>query len=218
MMRSTRTWIAGAAALLVAVAMFAAAFAQDKSRELDYVAHDRPDPARGKDLYATCAACHGASGEGAVDGTVPVVGGQHFLVIARQLVNFRNDSRRDLRMQHFADRDHLASSQQIADVAAYMSSLRPELKRTDLAPEVGARGGSAYARACERCHGPTGEGNENWLVPRIAGQNATYLLRQFEKDAEASRPQMARPHAKVTASTSPADLEAIARYLANITS
>ena len=41
-------------------------------RELDLVMTRNPDVQRGADIYATCAGCHGADGEGATDGSVPV--------------------------------------------------------------------------------------------------------------------------------------------------
>ena len=65
-----------------------------------------------KALFANCAACHGADGGGVADGTIPAIGAQPATVITQQLLRFRSGERKDLRMQHFADPEHLADRQQ----------------------------------------------------------------------------------------------------------
>src|SRR5689334_839005 len=77
----------------------------------------------GAELFQTCAACHGANGGGSANGDVPRIAGQHFEVIVRQLVDYRHDSRWDIRMEHYAGRKLLDDTQSIADVAGYISQL-----------------------------------------------------------------------------------------------
>jgi cytochrome c553 len=36
-----------------------------------------PNKEHGKQLYETCAACHGPDGRGTLDGSVPALAGQH---------------------------------------------------------------------------------------------------------------------------------------------
>src|SRR6185503_15311894 len=80
-----------------------------------------PDRLRGADLFRVCAACHGAEGRGTSDGSIPAIAGQHGSVILKQIVDFRHDRRWDERMQHFTDSHHLATTQDVTDVAAYVA-------------------------------------------------------------------------------------------------
>jgi cytochrome c553 len=184
-------------------------------RELDYVLGAKPDIAAGASIYGTCAACHGPQGEGASDGTVPVIGGQYFTIIAKQIVDFRADVRRDVRMQHFADRTHLPLAQEIADVAAYVSTLKPLPREHDVTPEVLAHGARLYERRCERCHGAVAEGSEDMLVPRLGGQHLQYIRAQLDQLATNARPAMKRAHAMVQEMPN-ADVEAVAAYVSTL--
>jgi cytochrome c553 len=184
-------------------------------RELDLVLQRTPDPQNGAKLYETCAACHGNQGEGVSDGSVPAIGGQLFSFVAKQLVDFRNGVRSDPRMQHFADSRHLAYSQYIADVAAYVSTLRVAAPQQQESSRASARGAMLYARSCERCHGAVGEGNEGELVPRVAGQHFDYMQGQLQRSAQ-SRPDMTNAHARVLGSLSKDELVAVTHYLANL--
>jgi cytochrome c553 len=188
--------------------------AQGQRRELDYVMGTTPDPARGAKLYETCAACHGQRGEGVSDGSVPAIAGQHYLVLVKQLADFRAEVRPDLRMRHFADTSHLAFSQQIADVSAYVSRLSANPPAVAIPGDAVARGSGIYARKCERCHGATGEGNAESFVPRIAAQHASYLQRQLEDAQAGRRDSMIRSHASLARDLSESDRILVTQYLA----
>lgn len=203
--------------LILVTAMSVTAFAQQsKERELDYVLRRTPDPQRGEKLYATCAACHGQAGEGVSDGSVPAIGGQHFKVVARELVEFRHGARVDTRMQHFAGSMDLAFSQQIADVAAYISSLEPKPVQRAGDDKRLAEGSEIYSRACRRCHGPTAQGNNNWFVPRLAGQHPEYLVQQMQAFVSSKRPDLKKDHAEVLGALNSDQLASVAEYLASV--
>jgi cytochrome c553 len=53
-------------------------------RELMDARRDKPNLDRGAELYGTCAACHGPTGSGTVDGQVPRIAGQHASVLVKQ--------------------------------------------------------------------------------------------------------------------------------------
>jgi cytochrome c553 len=188
--------------------------AQGQRRELDYVMGTKPDSARGAHLYETCAACHGQRGEGVSDGSVPAIAGQHYLVLVKQLADFRAEVRSDMRMRHFADTSHLAYSQQIADVSAYISGLAATAPMVAIPGDAVLRGSIIYARHCERCHGATGEGNAESFVPRIAAQHAAYLQRQLEDARSGRRESMIRSHASFARDLSEADRTFVSQYLA----
>jgi len=183
-------------------------------RELDWVLKRTPDAKNGARLYETCAACHGRAGEGVSDGSVPAIGGQHFIVIAKQLVDFRAGVRADPRMKHFSDTRHLAISQDVADVAAYVSALPVSPPRAEAARKGTARGEILYTRNCARCHGESGEGREDELAPRLASQHYEYLLQQLENVGIGARPPMVEAHQKPLAGLSKDDVAAIAASLA----
>ena len=118
-----------------------------------------PDAKRGEDLYGPCGACHGVDGRGVADGSVPAIAGQHYTVIAKQLVDFRHDGRWDIRMEHASQMAHLAGGQDLADVALYVSTLPRGFTTGHGDGENLATGAATYFARCERCHGPLGEGD-----------------------------------------------------------
>jgi cytochrome c553 len=184
-------------------------------REFDLVLKRTPDVAHGVLLYETCAACHGAKGEGVSDGSVPVLAGQSYTVIAKQLVDFRAGERGDSRMAHFTTGRHLAYSQHIADVAAYIASLSSRSPRSTTT-KMSEHGSVVYARTCERCHGTVGEGKEDTLAPRLASQHAEYLMRQLDDAAEGRRPPMAASHAPLLRNLKRDEQLAVTSYLASL--
>ena len=203
------------AALLVCSPYLSHAVPIDQ-REFDWVLRRTPDLAAGAQLYETCAACHGTRGEGVADGSVPAIAGQYFMVIAKQLVDFRKGIRRDPRMEHFTNSNHLAYSQQVADVAAYLSTLPRFTSNRVFPAEVVGQGAALYGQSCERCHGVAGEGKEDALTPRVASQHFEYLLRQFDDAETVTRPALQRAHGPFVAKLSRKDVVAIASYLSSL--
>ncbi len=87
------------------------------------------DAERGKPLYATCGACHGANGEGMQALNAPSLAGQEEWYVIRQLKNFKagirgSDARDTFGMQMAPMAMTLPTDQAIEDVAAYISSLK----------------------------------------------------------------------------------------------
>jgi cytochrome c oxidase subunit 2 len=86
------------------------------------------DAARGKVLYDTCAACHGAQGEGAWATNAPRLAGMSDWYLGRQLQNFRQGIR-GAHPQDFAGvqmaqiASFLRDDRAVADVLAYMDTL-----------------------------------------------------------------------------------------------
>ena len=166
------------------------------SAQQDYfdAAASRPDLQNGAMLYAACAACHGASGEGNAVASVPRIAGQWPQVIIRQLVNYRHAQRMDPQMERNADRHLLGKAQDVADVAAYAASLRAPVPAQTGRGEYLALGAAIYGARCSGCHGAEGQGDAAAVVPRLAGQHEPYLLRQFHDALEGRRPQLGLSH------------------------
>lgn len=86
------------------------------------------DPARGKSLYATCGACHGANAEGMQALNAPALSGLEEWYIVRQLKNFKQGIRgsnpKDIYgMQMAPMAQTLPDEQAMEDVAAYIKTL-----------------------------------------------------------------------------------------------
>jgi cytochrome c553 len=192
--------------------------ASNESQERSDALHSRPDLDHGAALFQSCAVCHGPSGGGTPDGHVPRIAGQHFSVLVKQLVDYRNDRRWDPLMEYMADRHLLKTAQDIADVAAYASEIEtlPEAGVGIGSGEFLARGAEVYAGSCVSCHGKSGDGSERRQIPRVAGQNYEYLVRQVHDAVEGRRPNFSASHIRLLKRLDYADIMGVADYLARI--
>ena len=136
----------------------------------------------GKTLYGVCASCHGADGAGNKALNAPRISGQKAWYIARQLANFKSGIRgsheKDIYGQQMRPMSMtLANDQMVADVSAYVSTLKSSASPPTIKGDAAA-GKAAYA-ICATCHGANGEGNKALNAPAIAGQNDWYIVRQL---------------------------------------
>jgi cbb3-type cytochrome c oxidase subunit III len=184
--------------------------------ELTAVLNTLPQRSRGEALYATCAACHGADGAGASDGSVPVIAAQHYRVVAQQLVDYRHGRRWDPRMEHFASQHSLLNAQDLADVAAYVSSLPPAHAATTGDGTYRAYGAKVYASRCASCHGRAAQGNDRQRYPRLAGQHYDYLLRQLHDAVEGRRPNYPSYHIQLFERFQKAEIVGLSDYLSHL--
>ncbi|WP_269619590.1 c-type cytochrome [Zhongshania sp. BJYM1] len=140
--------------------------------------------ADGKALYAACAACHGAKGEGNVALSAPSLVNQQDWYLFRQLNGFRSG----LRGSHPQD-GYGAQMQAIAKtlpdeaavnaVVSYIASFSAEPAAKTLDGNI-KRGADYYSNLCGACHGPAAEGNDKLQAPALAGVDDWYLLKQFD--------------------------------------
>lgn len=144
---------------------------------------DSGDAAKGQALYAVCATCHGANGEGNVALNAPNLSGQSDWYLVSQLDYYKKGirgSHKDdtLGQQMAAMSATLVDQAAIHDVVAYINSL-PAAK-----PEITIEGdpdsGRSYYTTCGTCHGKKGEGNFGLKAPKISGQFDWYLKRQLQ--------------------------------------
>jgi cytochrome c553 len=147
---------------------------------------------------------------------VPAIAGQSYTVVAKQIVDFRAGIRSNARMEHSIDRRHLAFSQPLADVALYISRMAPAPTKPAPAGADVERGAMTFARVCARCHGELGEGKEDTLAPRLAGQHYTYLLAQLDAARSGSRRTMVQSHSNFKPSLARSELESVAAWLTSV--
>lgn len=168
------------------------------------------DAAAGKTKAALCAGCHGANGIGIAD-TYPNIAGQHAEYIVKQLKAFKSGDRKNPIMAPMAAG---LSEQDMADVAAYFSSLNrdgsasgataaatdspaPAVTSAPAAPQIvaDAKAGKALYEhgdtkrgitACVACHGK--DGNSEVLInPNLAAQHPEYIEKQLNAFKAESR-------------------------------
>lgn len=150
------------------------------NREYEQALALTPDVPNGLAVYRECAACHEPEGWGLASGSVPQIAGQHRNVVIRQLADFRAGHRDSAIMAPYAAAEVIGGAQALADVAAYISTLEISVANGQGSGSDLELGRSLYQEHCARCHGESGEGSNDELVPRIQAQHYKYLLRQFQ--------------------------------------
>lgn len=125
---------------------------------------------------ALCAACHGPGGQSALPGT-PSLAAQPKLFVENQLVIIREGLRDVPAMQALMAG---MGDEEIAALAAFYAG-QPAKAPTAAALPDRARAGAATAKRllCGTCHLPTYAGQQQ--VPRLAGQDETYLLQAMKQ-------------------------------------
>jgi cytochrome c553 len=190
--------------------------ANSARKELDAALSAKPDATHGEALFSQCIQCHGATGSGDTAGSAPRIAGQHYEVIVRQLIDFRYGKRWDFRMEGMADRHHLATPQDIADVAAFVSALERTGDQGIGNGELTAQGAAIYGRQCQSCHGADGVGDAARAIPRLGGQHYGYLMRQMYDAVDSRRPALPALHAKRIAPLDFNEVRAVSDYLSRI--
>jgi len=137
----------------------------------------------GKTSFAVCVSCHGADGAGNKALNAPRISGQQEWYVARQIANFKTGIRgshaEDIYGQQMRPMAMiLANEQAVADVSAYLSTLKSAPAASTVQGDVAA-GKTAYG-ICASCHGANGEGNKALNAPAIAGQHDWYIVRQLQ--------------------------------------
>lgn len=139
--------------------------------------------ADGKALYAACAACHGAEGEGNAALNAPSLVNQQDWYLERQLLGFRsglrgNDPKDGYGAQMQAIAKTLPDDNAVKAVVGHIASFKAKPAAKTLEGNV-KRGADYYSNLCGACHGPAAEGNEKLQAPALAGVEDWYLLKQF---------------------------------------
>jgi cytochrome c553 len=152
----------------------------EAKKEVEQALHLAPNIENGKKVFKTCAVCHLPEGWGTPEGCYPQIAGQLPSVIIKQLADIRARNRDNPTMRPFTSPRLLGGVQEIADVAAYISSL-PMNPHNSVGPGNDlAHGEKLFQQECVDCHGENGEGDNQEHIPRIQGQHFPYLVRQFE--------------------------------------
>jgi len=133
------------------------------------------DPEKGKQLAASCQACHGDDAANAATAN-PYLNAQLPTYLYRQLRDYKDGSRQHPVMSSIAA---ALSDRDMADIAQWYSRqapVEPKVDRDLAAPSLVESGDSKrLIPPCGICHGGGGRG-EPVDTPRLAGQKAAYLV------------------------------------------
>lgn len=174
------------------------------------------DPANGKALSATCAACHSVDGN-SVNPVWPKLAGQHASYLLKQLIEFKEGKRVNAQM---APMVASLSEEDMSDLAAYFSNQK--IKHGTANPELIESGEKIYRAgdaengvpACMACHGPAGKGNPGALYPALAGQHANYTVIQLKAfKAEERNNDANKVMRAIAGPMTDAQIEAVSEYI-----
>src|ERR1700686_1197959 len=152
-----------------------------------------------------CAICHGEKGV-PKNPAIPVIWGQQENYLLKQLHDFESGDRAFEAMAWMAS---TLSQSEMASAAAYFA------KKSWPARSAGAAAAppAATAAVCQVCH------QQNFVggvpAPRLAGQSYEYLVEAMRRYAEGERTNNA-DMANLMKALSPADREAMARYISGL--
>jgi cytochrome c oxidase subunit II len=154
------------------------------------------DIAAGKALFATCAACHGAQGEGNVALNAPKLTGQGEWYLHRQLTAFKQGTRGTVEKDAFGKQMApmaaiLTDDRAVRNVSAYVKTLADRPAPLTVKGDSN-KGKDIYGSTCGACHGPDGLGVQQINAPGLKGMSDWYLvtqLKNFKQGIRGAHPQ-----------------------------
>ena len=182
------------------------------------IAAEDPETIRAQEIVAQrCYRCHGETGMSTTS-LFPKLAGQNVEYLTKQMFNFQTRARRSLVME-----EQIAglSGNDIEALARYfsMQESAPD-PAADLS--LSARGRALYYEGipdkgvspCVSCHGPTARGAQ--MLPRLAGQHASYIERQLHAFVARSRANDHYRMHMIARGLSAEDIRAVAHYLSGL--
>lgn len=155
----------------------------------------------------TCIGCHGANG-GGVSEDFPNLAGLSVAYLEKQLRDFRSGDRVDAMMGGFAQGLKDDEITKLAEYFSKMPPVEPSAVTTGNAP--------ADVAVCTSCHGSGGMANATAMpgVPNLAGQKATYIVKQLKSFKTQNRKDATM--SAFVGSLSDAQIEVIAKYFSGL--
>jgi cytochrome c553 len=160
---------------------------------------------------ALCVACHGPNGNATIP-TNPILAGQTARYLDLQLRDFQEDRRSDPQMSPIV-KD--MTRDEMRELAAYFAAQKPAPQPFKSDPAKAKLGrAKAEETLCTMCHlgGFAGQ-NE---IPRVAGQNYEYVVKQLRDFKDKRRTNDAGNMLSVSRTLSDADIENLGHFLAGL--
>ena len=135
----------------------------------------------------------------------------------KQIIDIGAGRRENPEMLAVAQELSAQGPQALADVAAYIESLKMNPDGVGLADDDQLGDVSEiYRQVCSACHGPNGEGDADEVIPLLQGQNFEYLLRQLHRIQSGLR-KNSNPEMRALISRMPEErLELLATYISRL--
>lgn len=148
--------------------------------------HAAGDAKAGEAKAQVCVQCHGPGGHSA-NPEFPSLAGQPPLYVQYQLIQFREERRKDARMSPFAAK---LTDRDMKDIAAYFTAEAPAAPAAAAPDAAKAAAGKAVAERlhCNSCHMPDFSGQKH--IARLAGQHFDYLVKQLRGFKTGARPDI----------------------------
>ena len=169
------------------------------------------DVSAGARKAEVCVACHGPNGNATLPGA-PSLAAQPAMHTFLQLVQFREKRRSDAQMSPFAEK---LTDRDMQDLGAYFAAQKPLAANFQADAAKAAIGRKVLEmHYCGSCHMPDLSGQNQ--IPRLAGQNYEYLVRQMRGLKNGSRRDIDGTMASAAQALSEQDIENLAHYLAGL--
>lgn len=171
----------------------------------------RADAEAGKAKAQVCVACHGPMGN-STSPDYPILAGQTARYLYLELKDFKEGRRSDPRMSPMAANLSREDMQDLADYFAAQKLVPVPYKADSASIEAGRK--KAAEVLCTMCHlgGFSGQ-NE---IPRVAGQQYQYIVKQLQDFRSHTRTNDAGNMASVTRNLSDEDIHNLAAYINNL--
>ena len=178
-----------------------------------HAAQGVPNPSTDREFSAklsVCNDCHGLNGVRR-NATIPVIWGQPENYLLKQLHDFERGDRHDEVMPWAA---RTLTQQELRVAAAYFAKQKWPA-RSARASSTPPPPGIAVCQACHATDFLGAPQADGMAAPRLAGQSYEYLVESMRRFAEGERKNNAIM-TKMMAAMSPADRQAMARYLSGL--
>lgn len=171
----------------------------------------------GRSQYeANCFQCHGSNGFGDGDLGIPILAGQNFGYLVRQLAAFSDERRDDATMHRVIGHTPLQAPQTWVDIASYLSESPPPRRSQIGTGQRTSRGRQIFHEQCAACHGHDARGDDTDFIPSLRNQHYSYLVKQIVSLAEGRRHGVDKKLVQFLQGFGGADIDGVADYLSRL--
>ena len=168
-------------------------------------------PAKAPPKAEQCVACHGPQGN-STSGDFPILAGQTFRYLYLQLRDFQEGRRKDPLMTPQVEG---LTRDEVTELAQYFAAQKARPNGFKADPARVARGAKKSDEVlCPMCH--LGEFSGQNEIPRVAGQQYDYVVKQLRAFKARTRTNDAGNMTAVARTLSDEDILDLANYIANL--